>query len=84
MKQYLIFNWSKSTLNTFSDRNEQYNNWGYQDNPKPIYIFLQKNFERTKKHQNAKQTISILLEIFVHAKNCCPCCFLFASFCFIS
>ena len=32
-----------------------------------INFFLRKNFERKKKHQNAKQTISTLLEIFVQA-----------------
>ena len=32
------------------------------------FSFLRKNFERTKKHQNAKQTIFALLEVFVHEK----------------
>ena len=49
-----------------------------------IFFFLRKNFERKKKHQNAKQTISTLLEVFVQAKNCCLCCFVFAYFCFVS
>ena len=56
MKRYLIFNWSKSTLNTFSDRNEQYSNWGYQDNPKPMYFFYENilSAQKSTKTQNKR------------------------------
>ena len=47
-------------------------------------FFLRKYFEREKKHQNRKQTIFTLFEVFVLAKNCCLCCFLFAHFCFVT
>ena len=35
----------------------------------------------TKRNQNSKETISTLLELFMRAKNCWLCCFLFAYFC---
>ena len=49
-----------------------------------FFFFHEKILSVKKKHQNAKQTIFTLWEAFVHAKNCCSCCFLFAYFCFVS
>ena len=49
---------------------------------KPVYYFFTKRFWAYKKHQNPKQTIFTLLEVFVHAKSCWLYCFLFAYFCF--
>ena len=45
-------------------------------------FFFTKRFWVYKKCQNSKQTIFTLLEVFMCRKNCCFCCFLFASFCF--
>ena len=49
-----------------------------------FFFFHEKILSVKKKHQNAKQTIFTLWEAFVRTKNCCPCCFLFAYFCFVS
>ena len=49
-----------------------------------VYFFYKKILRVKKKHQNRKQMIFTLFEIFVLAKNCCLCCFLFAHFCFVT
>ena len=48
-----------------------------------LFSFYEKILS-VKKHQNAKQTILTLLEVFVRAKNCCLCCLVFTCFCFVS
>ena len=41
-----------------------------------FFIFFYEKKFSVKKHQNAKQTIFTLLEVFGPAKTCCLCCFL--------
>ena len=39
------------------------------------FVFFKEKFKMYKKHQNVKQTISTLLEVFVHKINCSPVVF---------
>ena len=48
-----------------------------------LFFFHEKILSVTK-HQNAKQTIFILLEVFVRAKIYCVCCLVLAHFCFVT
>ena len=52
--------------------------WGYQDNFKPVYLFIyffwEKDFARTKRRHT--------LEVYTRVKNCCLCCLVLAYFCF--
>ena len=50
--------------------------WGYQDNFKPVYLFLRKRF---RAHKNTS-----FLEIYASEKNCCLCCLVLAYLCFVS
>ena len=43
-----------------------------------LFLFL--FFFMPKKHQNAKQQIFTILEVFVRTKNCCLCCFCLLNF----
>ena len=47
-----------------------------------LFVFYGR-FRGHKKHQNTKQTISTLLEVFARGKNCCLCCLVFPCFCFV-
>ena len=49
-----------------------------------LFIFFHENILSLKKAPKCKQTIFTLLEVFVHAKNCCIYCLVFPCFCFVS
>ena len=50
--------------------------WGYQGNFKPAYFFFEETILRAQKHVTPRS--------FAHVKNCCLCCLVLASFCFVS
>ena len=54
--------------------------WGYQDNFKPVF-FLFFFFFMTKRFRTHKNTSR--LEVYACLKNCCLCCLVLASFCFL-
>ena len=49
-----------------------------------LFIFFYEKILRVKKAPKRKQTTFTLLEVFVHAKNCCLYCLVFACFCVVS
>ena len=52
-----------------------------------FFFFLRKHFVRKKipkRKRNNFNPLRSLLEVFVRAKKCCLCVFLFAKFCFVS